>query len=160
LQSAYGKALIESVNNIIPGADFLIIGLDTPVAPLKFTSSNFFDNYTIPNISLLMGFQVDAFVLVINEFNDVEYIIRNVNCLKSLLNTDVLFIIYNSLNDHASIKISNQNIPIIDRVIKIAKERFHKIKNEIGEKMGIHVYDFKDEDQCSDIIEKIINIYQ
>lgn len=160
LHSAYGKALIESVNNKIPDADLVVVGLDTPVVPLNFISHNFFDKYTTSNIAMLFGFQVDAFVLVINELNEVEYILSNINCLKSLLKAEVMLIIYNSLSNQTSISNGNQNAPIYDRVLKIAQDRFYKIKNEMGKRLGLIVYDIKDEEQRKQIIEKIIDIYR
>ena len=66
LQTTYAKALIETVNNNHPNAELILIRMDKSPVPLNLNSSNFFDNYTIPELSLLFGFQLDLSILIMN----------------------------------------------------------------------------------------------
>lgn len=159
LQSAYAKALIESVNNKMPESDLIVVGVDTPVVPDRLISSIFFDTYTLPSISLLFGFQPDAVILVINELTESEYIIRNIICLEYFLNTKVILIINNGLTEKMSPNVINQNIPDWDNLKLIATNRLNAIKIDVKKKVKIPVLNIYDKDQAGCIIDEIINCF-
>lgn len=152
--SAYAKTLIESVNNRNSASDLIIVSLDSAPVPPNFMSSNFFDSYTLPNISLLLGYQPDAIILIINELTEIEYIIRNIYCLKYLFNVDVLCIIFSGLSNQ--IETSTVNIPNWEQLKEIATKRLDTIKKEVTEKTGIDIYNINDKKQIDSIIDSII----
>lgn len=159
LQPVYAKALIESVNNKMPESDLVVVGIDAPVVPENLISSNFFSTYTVPSISLLFGFQPDAVILIINELTEAEYIIRNINCLESLLNAEVILIIYNGLVGKMESNVINQKLPDLDQLKRIATNRLNAIKTEVRKKVQISILDINDKKQTDYIIDEIINCF-
>jgi hypothetical protein len=155
--SAYAKALIESVNHKNPKAKSIIIGMDKPIIPLSINNSNFFDIYSIPEISLLFGFQVDFCILIINELTEYEYIKKNIICLESLFNIQVLFLIYNSLYNENIKNKTVQELPNIKQIKKISAKRFIQLQDEIKTNLNLNVYDINDEINNA-IYDEICNV--
>ena len=158
LQTAYAKALIETVNINHPETELIIIGMEKSVVPFNTNSSCFFDKYTIPEISLLFGFQIDASILIVNELTEFEYIQRNIKCLKSLFDIDVIFLIYSSL--YASVKKNKmtQNIPNFEQIKRLSEMRFLKLQNELKNTMNLKIYDIYDKIQSKNIADAILEV--
>jgi hypothetical protein len=155
LLPAYAKALIESVNNKNHSARLIISALNNKIIPVDSNSPFFFDQFSCKEISFLFGLQSDAFILVIDELVEMELIIRNIECIKGLLNTEVILIIYNGLID--IMKLSNTNETILpEHVSRIYEDKRNKIQQEIKETLDLAVYDINEEKQCSSIIDMIL----
>ena len=158
LHPAYAKALIETVNNNHPNAELIIIRMDQPIVPLNISNSLFSDIYTIPEISLLFGFQADCCILIINELTEFEYVEKNINCLKSLFDIEVIFLIYSSLYKYSDKKNTLQYIPNIELVRKISDNHFFKLQNELSNKLNLNLYDIYDDKQSCKIYNGIIEL--
>ena len=93
-----------------------------------------------------------------NELTEFKYIQRNIDCLKSLYDTEVIFLIYNSLYQQA---VKNDLIRYVpnNKLIKEKYEKlFLKLKNELKDKLNLNLYDINNVDQSNEIYDGIIEI--
>ena len=158
LHSTYAKALIETVNNNHPNAELIMIGINKPIIPLSFSNTNYFDNYTLSELSLIFGFQVDFYVLIVNELTEFNYIQRNIDCLKSIFGNHVIFLIYNSLYQRAINNNTIQYMPNPKFVRDLSENYFLKLQNELKNKLNINLYDINNEEQSNNICNSIIEL--
>ena len=142
LQSAYAKALVESVNNKKPDADILLVGIDEAIVPLTSNNSDFFGHNSSLSISMLFGFQPDAVIIVIDEIVEFDYLIRSINCIESLFNTEVLLVINNSLfkNDETNkIQITN-----FDKILQTSKLKMDNLASELQKSKNLSIFELNE----------------
>jgi len=159
LHSAYAKALVETINNNHPDTELVIIGMNKSVVPSNINGLSFFDNYSIPELSLFFGFQLDTCIFVVNELTEFGYIQRNIDCMKSLFDAETMFIIYSSLCHSTEEKDMTQLIPNFEQVKKISTDRFKKLQTEIHDKLNIGIYDINDKKYHKNIFDKISDTF-
>ncbi|GHT78745.1 hypothetical protein AGMMS50262_21690 [Bacteroidia bacterium] len=158
LYPAYAKALIESANNEYPEAELIIIGMNKPIVSLDFNSINFFDTYTIPELALLSGFQIDSCIFIVDEITEFEYIQKNINCIKNLFDADVIFLIYSSLFNLATKKNMTQHIPDFEKIKQVSQTQFIKLQKKLKDKLNISIYNIDDELQNIEIYNKLLEV--
>lgn len=157
LQTAYAKSLIESLNFKKPESDLIVVGIETPIVPENLLNSDFFSSYTLPGISLLFGFQPDAIILIINELDEADFVIRNIKCIKHLFNTDVNLVIYNGLNNQIIKDLISNNVKKFEHLREIIADKINAIKLEVRNKAKIPVYDLNSTKHRGHIIDRLIN---
>ena len=155
LHSAYAKAIIEHINYENSEAELIIIGINNPIIPSGVNNSGFFDCYSIPELSLLFGFQPDACLLIVNELMDFKYIQRNIGCLRSLFNADVLFLIYSSPYASVSENVAKQYVANYEQIKRISETHFLKLRTELIDKEQLNIYNVNDDTQLKCICDEI-----
>lgn len=155
LCSSFGKAIIDNINRTTD-TQLIVVALDKPIIPISDNSYNFFDIYTIPEISLLFGLNVDYCIPVINELNEIEYVNRNVECLKNMFNLEIPFFLFNSLTNMIGENESDTSTLNYDLLKKISNKKYLEIQNCIKSNFGLDLYDFESE-KCDTIINDLIS---
>lgn len=108
-------------------------------------------NFTTSQIDFLLGCLPDAVLLVINPFDDIDYIYRTIMTIENIVNTRVVgLVIYPIMKKIDAVgKVKKQ---------KLEEEDFLEFKNSLREKVGnIPVYNLFLDDQLDMMCEDLIN---
>lgn len=110
---------------------------------------NYFNtsNYNIPQYSFLLGTNPDTFILVVNFYDEIEYLKRTISFLESVSGGKVLFLYLYSLT------IESTTMGLAKRYRELTKEEIKEYQNKIKEQINLDVYTIKDIDIMTSQIE-------
>ena len=151
----YAKALIESVNNINE-YDLIIVSVKSPLCTKIVNDENFHEDTSITYVSFLQGFQPDKLILVINELDETEIVLRNINLFKCFFDVEISLIVYDSINR----KIQQPYFSPFDfnQLRTISKNKYIKTKKDIEAfDPTIKVLNLSDEKEQELLIQSIID---
>ncbi len=148
-----GGEIVQVVNqklkNILEKqVDIIITGCQSGTIPQSYCNVQ---NFTTSQIDFLLGCLPDAVLLVINPFDDIDYIYRTIMTIENIVNTRVVgLVIYPIMKKIDAVgKVKKQ---------KLEEEDFLEFKNSLREKVGnIPVYNLFLDDQLDMMCEDLIN---
>lgn len=146
LSVSYGKAIIDKINNN-SATELIVVFLDKPIVPFNGDYCDFFYTYTLSEISLLFGLQVDDCIPVINETIKLDLVKRNIECLKNLFNIDVLLLLYNSLQSNISDEYLECNNLNSKSLREISNRKFIEFRTDIKKELNLDIYDLQEDIQ-------------
>lgn len=92
---AYSEVLIESLN--YKELELIIVGCDRSLLLSDNIEVGFKDNSVLNILSYLWGTKPDAFMLVINDYDEYEEISKNILYIKKLFDRNIQFILRNNI---------------------------------------------------------------
>ena len=159
LCASFGKAVIDNLNNE-SDKNLIVVVLNKPIIPLQENCSNFFDMYSVAEISLLFGIQADDCIPIINEQSKIEYVKRNVECLRSLFNIDVPFILYNSLQNNLTKEFINDNFSDFEQLKLMIDRKYVGLKRRINNEIGLKVYGMHSKDDIQLLRKLLLSVLE
>lgn len=119
----------------VANPDLIIVGSQSATVPQNNYNESFF---TFEQIEFLFGTRPDAVVLVINHFDEIQYINRTIRFIESSVDTKVICCVLSP---------ANENLKLVD--IDYCKR--------IADAVNVPVFDYREQFNC--IYDAIINYF-
>ena len=119
----------------VANPDLIIVGSQSATVPQNNYNESFF---TFEQIEFLFGTRPDAVVLVINHFDEIQYINRTIRFIESSVDTKVICCVLSP---------ANENLKLVDI----------DYRKRIADAVNVPVFDYREQFNC--IYDAIINYF-
>ena len=141
----YAISLVEDLN-----VDLIITGLQSQTIPMQLCS---FKDTVIFNHYFLLGTNPDAIVLVVNVFDEIEYIQRTINYLENILICEVIAIVVFPIQ--RLFKWGTMG----DLSIRYDNAEIYEMKNRLSAITHKYIYIMDDSKDIQDLADKCIEFF-
>lgn len=130
--------------------DIIIVGSQSGSVP--YDTGNILQ-YPVKQIDFILGTQPDAFVLCVNQFDDINYIIRSIKFLEGITTGKVIALVLFPL------KISENNMGFGFRNTPMNYEEIELTKSKFTEQFNIPVYLLGDIEEMDRLFENCVDFF-
>lgn len=130
--------------------DIIIVGCQSNTTAYEI---NNIDDIPLSQTLFLYGTMPDGIILCINFFDDIEYILRSINSVESLVDCKVIALVMFPLT------YTNQNNGLFGKKRVVTPQEYEMLRSAILEKTNISVYILANDEHMDCLIDDIINFY-
>lgn len=146
-ESDYVTYLNSIINDLcLKNKDIILVGSQSGTVP--YDTGNIVQ-YTLPQLSFLMGTQPDCVVLCVNPFDDIEYIHRTIAFIESSVDCKVIAIVIFPMD------IKDNWAGMYGMRKTIDPQKYFEIKQQLFEQFSLPVFRLGDDIDMDNLIEKI-----
>lgn len=130
--------------------DIIIVGCQSNTTAYAI---NNIDDIPLSQTLFLYGTMPDGIILCINFFDDIQYILRSINSVESLVDCKVIALVMFPLT------YTHQNNELFGKKRAVIPGEYEMLKNAILDKINIPVYILANDEHMDCLIHDIINFY-
>ncbi len=143
--------LNDKMNELsLQNVDIIIAGCQS--GTITYENSNL-NHYTFCQNEFILGLQPDAVILTVNPYDDLEYIIRTISYIESVVDCEVISIAVFPMT------LKNAISGLYGGKRKLFKDEFMEIKHNIENKVGKPVYNLDNPEDLSQIFNNILSYF-